>query len=393
MQLKSKNIEVDLDDPTSGSGILNGFAQVLSFDMKSNLFFQSETLAGAFLPTSSLDLYASDEMLIFGGRGWSQGQQFEWTDYTYLMGFDLSTGMAKPAAIGVVPGYVLNQFAMDFFDNHLRVATTNSAKWGITNSTTGEWGQISPSENQVFVLEKQGNEFKETGKVTDLGKGESIYAVRFLGSRGFVVTFRTTDPLYTLDLSDPLNPRMVGELKIPGFSNYLHPVDDNYLLAVGQDANSKTGALLGLQISLFDIKDLANPLQLQKTVVEGWSSSESQYDHHAFRYLPLSKVLILPVSDYKNSFDGFYIYEVDKDNGINKLGEVVHADIDFFSHYNCFSSVYLEPRSLVFESQLITLKGHTVEMSGNLRYPEEQWTINLDENMSHIKCYPWFYWI
>merc|ERR1740124_1189956 len=122
------------------------------------------------------------------------------------------------------------------------------------------------------------------GKASDLGRGERIYAVRFLGERGFVVTFRQIDPFYTLDLSDPTKPVVMGELKIPGFSNYLHPIDgpnSDLILAVGQDADVETGRTQGLQIALYDVSDMTNPQQV-KQFTEGGSDSASysaaQYD-------------------------------------------------------------------------------------------------------------------
>jgi len=378
-------------DPTSGSGVLNAFAQVLSFDMHSTLFYKNMGIAGAFLPTNDLDVYANDDMLILGGRGWTYTNWYDWSEYTYLMGFEYQNGITKPSAVGKIPGYTLNQFSMDFYNNHLRVATTSSSKWGIINETTKEYGEIAPSENQVIILKKQGQVFEVTGNLTSLGVTESIYAVRFLGDEGFIVTFRQIDPLFALNLTDPTNPSVAGELKIPGFSNYIHPVDGGYLLAVGQDANETTGALLGLQISLFNVQNLSEPILMHKSVVEGWSRSSSQYDHHSFRYLPETEALILPVSVYdkQTTFDGFYIYDINKENGIKKLGQVVHVNNDYITKFNCYSNSYLQPRSLVFNSKLMTLKGHTVMMSTNVSSPEMTWRKNLDIGAKKV-CYPWF---
>jgi len=373
-----------------GSNILSSFAQVNSFNMHSTISRQMQKMSGVFMPSSDLEIYASNEMLIFAGRIWDKG-----SSSTFLVGFDLqANGVPIPSATGKVPGYLLNQFSIDYYNNHLRIATTINARWGL-NDITDEWEQVEESKNQVYVLKKQGDEFMITGSVEDLGITERIYSVRFLGERGFIVTFKVIDPLYTLNLSDPFNPYKVGELKIPGYSNYLHPVEDKYLLAVGQDVDVKSGALTGLQISLFDVSDLSNPLQVQKKVIRG-SSSDAQYDHHAFRYLPLSKVLILPVSNTPRSkkdtfFDGFHVYNIEKDWGIKKLGEVIHADNSLISFYNCFSSAYMSPRSLVFSSNLMTLKGHTILMNENLTNPNKQWLLNLDAGYSS-QCSNWFPW-
>merc|ERR1712038_1498180 len=234
------------------------------------------------------------------------------------------------------------------------------------------------------------------GQISGLGMGERIYAVRFLGKKGFVVTFKQVDPFYTLDLSDPKNPQLAGELKIPGFSNYLHPIeDDNFILAVGQDANITTGATLGLQIAVFNVTNLSDPTQIQKYVEQQTSSSShAQHDHKAFRYLDESKVLILPSSHSKYNpmsgrneiFDGFITYDIDVfiKFGIKKRFEISHVnDIQ-----TCWSSSYMHPRSMVFDGSLTTMKGHTV-MSHDLATEDHQWTLNLDDGKDYDRFSWW----
>merc|ERR1712038_2128871 len=213
------------------------------------------------------------------------------------------------------------------------------------------------------------------GNATDIGKTERIYAARFMGDTAYVVTFRQTDPFYTLDLTDPTNPNVVGELKIPGFSNYLHPIlNGTHILGVGQDANEE-GRTQGLQISIFDVTDLSNPLQVQKYVESSGSgsSSEAQHEHKAFRYLEQSKKLILPASyftagfySYESYFNGFIVYDIDVTEGIAKSFQ--------FSH----------------------MKEHTV-MSHDLETQDFRWEYNLDEDRLSSKdkpesCYYW-YWL
>jgi hypothetical protein len=148
----------------------------------------------------------------------------------------------------------------------------------------------------VAVLTQRGDRLVEVGSVGGLGKGEQIYAVRFVGPVGYVVTFRQTDPLYTLDLSDPTRPRVVGELKIPGYSAYLHPAGDRRLIGVGQDANAN-GQVQGSQVSLFDVSDVAAPTRLDTyTIKGGWSDVE--YDPHAFLHWPDTGTVVMPVWAY-----------------------------------------------------------------------------------------------
>ena len=133
------------------------------------------------------------------------------------------------------------------------------------------------------VLRPQGDQLVEVGSLGGLGKGEQIYAVRFLGTQAYVVTFKQVDPLYVVDLAEPTAPRLAGELKIPGYSAYLHPVGDGLLLGVGQSA-TEDGQVQGTQLSLFDVRDPANPIQVSTLLLGG--RSEAEWDHHAFRYWP-----------------------------------------------------------------------------------------------------------
>lgn len=191
-------------------------------------------------------------------------------------------GTASYIASGEVPGQLLNQFSMSEFEGDLRVATT-----------TQDWTGTQASTSAVRVLRADGNELVQIGIVDGLGATEQIYAVRFLGTQGYVVTFRQTDPLYVIDLSDPSAPVLSGELKIPGYSAYLHPVGNGLLLGVGQDATDN-GQVQGTQLSLFDVSDPANPQRLSTLAIGGYS--EAEWDHHAFLYWPEDGTIVLPVS-------------------------------------------------------------------------------------------------
>jgi len=149
-----------------------------------------------------------------------------------------SAGTTAYRSSGQVSGFVLNQFALSEHDGHLRVASTDEPEWFPDGSSR------RLSESSVTVLHERGSKLVRVGGVDGLGKGEEIYAVRFAGDKGYVVTFREVDPLYTLDLSQPSRPRVAGELKIRGYSAYLHPVSDDLLLGVGQDAPSISRSLV-----------------------------------------------------------------------------------------------------------------------------------------------------
>ncbi|GAA0917539.1 beta-propeller domain-containing protein [Virgisporangium aurantiacum] len=205
---------------------------------------------------------------------------------TELYKFDTSKP-GRPAFVagGAVDGWLLNQYSMSDWNGHLRVATT-------TGTTT--WGGTGASESTVYALRQDGRRLSVVGKVGGLGKGERIYSVRFVGPTGYVVTFRQTDPLYTVDLRDPTKPTVTGELKITGYSAYLHPAGDGLLLGIGQEA-SEQGRAQGTQVSLFDVRDPAAPKRLAQYHVRG-AHSEAEFDPHAFLYWPATGLLVVPLT-------------------------------------------------------------------------------------------------
>ncbi|GGI02833.1 beta-propeller domain-containing protein [Egicoccus halophilus] len=243
---------------------------------------------------------------------------------TEIHAFDITDPAATSyVGSGEVPGTLLNQFAMSAHEGHLRVATTvGDAAW---------WGGDEPSESVVSVLDLSEPTLPVVGSVDGLGVTERIYAVRFLGDVGYVVTFRETDPLYTIDLREPTEPEVTGELKITGYSAYLHPVGDDLLLGVGQDADLD-GRTLGLQVSLFDVSDPAAPQRLdQLTVADGHSDSE--YDHHAFLHWPATGLTVVPFQRWswdeetqtEDSHSGALGFTATRAGGIEEVARVSHV--------------------------------------------------------------------
>jgi uncharacterized secreted protein with C-terminal beta-propeller domain len=173
----------------------------------------------------------------------------------------------------------------------------------------------------VTVLEVADDGLVPTGQISGLGRDEDIYAVRFIGDTGYVVTFRRTDPLHVIDLSDPRHPRQAGELEIPGYSAYLHPLADGRLLGVGQDADPD-GRVLGTQVSVFDVADPTSPRRLDSFTLPG-GYSEVEWDHHAFLYWPADGLTVIPVqqSDGTKWWSGSIALQVTGDH-ISQLGEL-----------------------------------------------------------------------
>jgi hypothetical protein len=196
---------------------------------------------------------------------------------TELYQFDTSgTGRPKYLGAGSVPGYVLNQYALSEWKDNLRVAAT------------------SGDSSTVYVLHRSGDTLRQVGSVGGLGKGQRIYAVRFDAGVGYVVTFRQTDPLYTLDLRDPAHPTVTGELEINGYSAYLHPLGNGRLIGVGQEADAN-GRVQGTQVSLFDVSNPAAPKRLARFHVQ-YGHSEAEFDPHAFLYWPATNLLVIPMT-------------------------------------------------------------------------------------------------
>jgi hypothetical protein len=236
---------------------------------------------------------------------------------TAIHRFDIAEpGVTSYSASGEAPGYVIGQFALSEHEGVLRVASTDSPVW---------WPGAPQQESRSYVstLKQSGGVLLPLGRVGGLGRGELIQAVRFLGDAGYVVTFRRIDPLYTLDLSRPAHPTVEGQLKLLGYSAYLHPIADGLLLGVGQDATPE-GRSLGTQLSLFDVSDLARPQRLSVRGVGG-SSSEVEYDHHAFLYWGPEKLAVIPVSVYGpgNPFVGAIGFRVGKSE-IDEVGRITH---------------------------------------------------------------------
>jgi len=239
---------------------------------------------------------------------------------TQIHRFDISQALETDyKGSGVVRGFPLNQFAFSEHEGHLRVATTDDPPWT-------ERGQQGESESFVTVLAANANALARVGRVGGLGKGERIYAVRMIGDRGYVVTFRQVDPLYTLDLSNPAKPTVRGELKIPGFSSYLHPVGEHRLIGIGQSATDE-GRTTGSQVSLFDVSDPANPRRIaQHEIGKGYSEAEN--DHHAVLYWAPTGLLAMPFQAYGEypgppAFTGAVGLKIG-DGTIGEVGRVSH---------------------------------------------------------------------
>ncbi|UGS34781.1 hypothetical protein DSM104329_01163 [Capillimicrobium parvum] len=210
------------------------------------------------------------------------------------------------AASGSVPGALLGQFSLSEDGGVLRAAST------------GDGGDAQQSF--VTTLAQRDGRLTQLGQVGGIGRGERIHAVRFIGPVGYVVTFRQTDPLFTIDLSDPAAPRVAGELELLGYSAYLHPVGDGRLLGVGRDATAG-GRLKGAQASLFDVSDPAQPRRLAQHALGSADSAQAEYDHHAFLWWPATRLAVLPLTGEDPGALGLRL----GDGEIAEVGRIAHA--------------------------------------------------------------------
>ena len=241
----------------------------------------------------------------------------QWRETLDIHKFALTKGGAAYSASGSVEGRLVNQFSLGEYQDHLRVATTTGRPWGWDAET---------STNNVFVLAANGDTLETVGSITGLAPGEQIYSARFLGERGFMVTFRQIDPLFALDLSNPADPRVAGQLKIAGFSEYIHPLDEDHLLTLGR-AGTDDGFIEGLQLSIFDVSDLGNPqLVTAKQIGGPGTSSEAEYNHKAITFYPQENLLALPVQIYGDSWEyetsAVQVYHVTPEDGIALRGQI-----------------------------------------------------------------------
>ena len=283
----------------------------------------SVPIGGDFDPSSSTavmapgdTVYASTGSLYVATTRWVESDTFDddafqeaWRQRrTSIHRFDISGAEAAYESSGEVLGVIHNQFSLSEHNGYLRVVTTVGDPWG------------EESDSQVRVLSTDGDVLVEVGSVGDIGRGEQVQSVRFVGDVGYVVTFRQIDPFYTIDLSDPANPRILGELKIPGFSSYLHPISDSLVLGVGSDADPE-GRVTGAKVSLFDVSDLTAPREVAVwTAPDGWN--DVGWDHRAFLWWAPESLAVIPVTVW-NDWSGAVVLRV-ADGTITEVGRVDH---------------------------------------------------------------------
>lgn len=270
-------------------------------------------------------------------------------------------------ATASVPGRVLNQFSLDESNGYLRIATTKSQSWSRFLENSQE------SFSNVYVLD---DKLKVTGSLENLAVGERIYAVRFMGNRAYLVTYKETDPLLVIDLQTPSTPKLLGELKIPGYSTYLHPYSDNILLGFGRDTELSSNSQVlnkGLKLALFDVSNPSAPKELDSYIVGNkYSNSVALSDHKAFLISPSKNLISIPVSLNSGEFadrlefSGVLVFGVNN-NKLKLRGRIDHSDNgnytkqDYWNQFSYFDNS--AKRSLYIDNALYTFSNKFLKIN------------------------------
>ena len=311
-----------------------------------------------FLLGSSSTVYCSAEYLYLTTGGYSS---------TGVHKIRLEEGSIEGVADGSVPGWVLNQFSMDESGGYFRIATTSGHAWG-----------VSTSKNNVYVLD---GDLKVVGKLEDLAPGEQIYSARFMGDRLYLVTFKKVDPLFVIDLKDPTAPKVLGKLKIPGYSNYLHPYDETHVIGLGKEAVDSEGGNFawyqGVKLSLFDVSDVSNPREVAKLEIgDRGTDSPALSEHKAFLFSRERNLLVIPILEARVDqsgaspnaygdyvYQGAYVFQISTE-GIQLRGRITHLRGDeLLKSGYWFSSEYSVYRCLYIGENLYTISGAMVKIN------------------------------
>jgi uncharacterized secreted protein with C-terminal beta-propeller domain len=312
---------VDCEDvaiPAADAGL--GTVSVIGFDVAT-----PETTDSTAVTTPSETVYVSGDHLYLASSPYRGGWEVCCWDVpqlpttttsddgtTYLYGFDLAGTATTYAASGQVDGWIADRWSMDEHDGVLRVAVGPTQRTGNFNS--------------IVTLAQEGSGLVEIGRVDRLGVEEQIKSMRWFDGLAVMVTFRQTDPFYAVDLSDPAEPRLLGELKIPGFSSYLHPLGDGQMIGLGSAADAATGVVIGAKLSLFDISDLTAPRELDTVTYPAGSTAQATLDPRQFTWLPDRRTALTVISEGYDGRTGYVsVLRVDGSQVTNEMVEVEYG--------------------------------------------------------------------
>jgi len=318
----------DFYSPTPG--LTNyGLTQILGIDIN-----EPSPAAITSILGQATQVYANRDALVLAQPDWSWFERDTNSDRTAVHRFAVSAEAQRTPyqGSGFVPGVIKDQFSIDERGGVIRIATTRTTWHNQPGDVVTSDVWVPPTtDNLMSTLRLADGGLNVVGQTPGLAEGERIFSARFIGDVGYIVTFRQVDPLFAIDLSDPENPTVLGELKIPGFSDYMHPLGDNHLLTIGRDVDENTQIDQGTALQIFDVSDPASPIQAHKVVL-GEGYSEANHNHKAFNFYaterPDAGLLAFPFVSYEGDFSStLELWEVSADNGFNRRGAVDHSDL------------------------------------------------------------------
>lgn len=331
---------------------------------------------------SSENMYASKDNLYMAISKYDWNNDNQNVTSTEIYKFALNNGKTDYKGKGEVPGTILNQFAMDESGQYFRIATTKGSTWATDQNQ---------SQNNVYVLDSNLN---ISGKIEGIAKGETIYSTRFLGDRLYMVTFRTVDPFYVIDLKDPSEPKILGALKIPGYSSYLHSYDENHIIGFGKDTfemswkddagniKGTNAYYAGMKMAMFDVTDVNNPKEMfVEKIGDRGTDSKLLWDHKALLFSKDKNLLSFPVTlrEVKNNssdpygsiqygtfaFQGAYVYDIDLNKGFQLRGKITHwtkADYDKADQYEIYGDKNID-RSIYIGQNIYTISEGMIKVN------------------------------
>ena len=358
---------------------VDSMTHIISIDIYGSTIDQKNFLLG-----SSQNMFVSNNNIYLACQEYGYYNLFSESECSYEQAtivhkISIDNGEIFYKAKGAVPGFTLNQFSMDEHDGFFRIATQ-------------VWDYDSGSNTNLYILDENMN---LTSKIEGIAPGERMHSARFIGNKAYLVTFKKVDPFFTLDLSDPYDAKIIGELKIPGYSDYLHPYDENHIIGIGKDTvepqeeyswTRDFAWYQGLKIALFDVSDLENPKEISKVIIgDRGTDTPVLYDHKSFLFDKERELLVLPVSLYEISdydktqnngytgsiygtfkFQGAFVYKINPENGFEFIGKITHINEtenpnDYY--YRCHSYSSHITRTLFIDDILYTISNDLIKMN------------------------------
>jgi uncharacterized secreted protein with C-terminal beta-propeller domain len=317
-----------------------------------------------FLLSAASNMYVSLDNIYLTQWDWDYENGGTWTRIHRI---HVEADSIEYVASGSVPGYVLNQFSMDEYNGYFRIATSGSS-----------WRMFSggAAQNNVYVLDM---DLKVVGSVEGLAPGETIYSARFVGKRGYLVTFKKVDPLFVIDLENPTNPSVLGYLKVTGYSDYLQPYDETHILGIGKETvaaeEGNFAWYQGVKISLFDVTDVEHPVEIGKYEIgDRGTDSPVLSDHKALLFDQARNLLVLPIALHEIDpakyggevppytygdlvWQGAYVFNVTVADGLALEGRITHLKTDVYDYEH-----YVK-RALYIDNVLLTVSDRTIKMN------------------------------